>query len=131
MKQDQQEERQKRDGREIERHRDRLVILPVQEMRRGVEADKGQTEHRERAGEAIDRLVPPVGGEVEQAAAHEQERADVQRDLRVRQRPALDNPVVLARVERAVGGVQPVRLVRVDQPQAQPLADVIEVRPDA
>ena len=55
MEQDQQEQRQQRDRREIERHRDRLVLPPVEQMRRGVEADERQAEDGERPRDPVDR----------------------------------------------------------------------------
>ena len=44
------------------------------------------------------------------------------------ERTALDDPVVLARVERTIGRLQTLCLVRIDEPQAEPLADVLHVR---
>ena len=96
VEEDHQQQRQQRDGGEIERDGDDLVIAAVEMTRREVEADERQAEHGERPRDALDRVIPAVRDEIEQAAAHEQERAEIQRDLRVRQRAALDDPVVVA-----------------------------------
>ena len=131
MEQDDEQQRQQADSREKERDGDGLVIAPVEVMRGRVQPDERQPEDEERARDAAHGVVPPVGGEVEEAAADEEKRAEIQRDLRVGQRAALDDPVVFARVERAIRRAQALGLVRIDQPQAQPLADLLQVRRDA
>ena len=128
VKQDHQQQRQQRDRGEVERDGDGLVIAAVEQMRREVQPDERQAEDRERTRDALDRVIPAVRDEVEEAAADQQERAEIERDLRVRQRAALDDPVVVSRVERAIARCEPLRLVRVDQPQPQPLGDLLEVR---
>ena len=131
VEQDDEQERQQAHRGEEESDRDRLVIAAVEVMRGRVQSGERQPEHQQRPGHAPDRVVPPVGREVEEAPAHEQEGAEIERDLRVGERPALDDPVVLAGVEGAIRRVQAFGLMRVDQLQTQPLADLLHVRGDA
>ena len=95
------EQRQQRDRGQVERDGDGLVIAAVQPVRGEVQAGERQAEHQERLDEAADRAVPSLRDEIEEAAGHQQERAQIQRDLRVGQGAALDDPVVVSRVERA------------------------------
>ena len=131
MEEDQQKQRQQADAAQVEGDGYRLVLAPVQEVRRRVEADHRQAQHQERTPEALDDAVDAVGGEVEEASGHEKERAEVEGDLREREHAAADDPVVLARVQGAIRLTDAVRLVRVDQLEAQPLLNLLEVRRDA
>ena len=48
-----------------------------------------------------------------------------------RQHPALADPIIVSPVKGAVGRPDPARLVRVDQPEAKPVVNLVEVRADA
>ena len=125
---DDEQERQQPDRREVERDGDGPVIAAVQPPRREVQAGERQAEHQQRLDEAAHRAEPSLRDEIEETASHQQEGAEIQSDLRVGQGAAVDDPVVVSRIERPIGGTERAGFVRMDQPQAQPLVDVGEVR---
>ncbi len=120
VEQDHQQERQQGHRGQVEGDRHGLVIAAVQPVRGQIQADERQAEDEQRCVRPSHGAVPPLGREIEQAAGNQQERSQVQRDLRIGQGAALDDPVVFARIERPVCGAQDARLVRVNQPQTQP-----------
>lgn len=103
MQHDQQEERQQRQAAEVEGDRHGLMLAPIEPPAGQVQAGKRQPENQDRPGQSGDRALHTMGDEVEQAAGKKEERAEIQRNLRVRQRAARDDPVVFARLERAIG----------------------------
>ena len=99
MEHDEEEQRQQADAGQVEGHRDGLVRAAREQVGREVEAREGHGEHDERLQHALHVEMEPARVEVIEAAAHQEKRAEVQDDLRVRQHPALDDPIIVSPVE--------------------------------
>ena len=129
VEQDEQEERQQRDRAQVKRHRHGLVVLAIQEVGRGVQPGEREGQDDKRTKNTVDLLVPSCGYEIEAAAKDEEKGPEIERDLRIRECAAHQDPVVLAHVERRVGGLDAFGLMRIDQAEPQPFAHFLDVGP--
>jgi hypothetical protein len=98
----QQQERQQADAAKVERHGNRLMVAAVEPTPGEVEADERQAEDQDRSRHPVDGAINAMRDEIEERAGKEEERTEVQRNLRWRQRPARHNPVVVSRLKGAV-----------------------------
>ena len=128
---DQQDQRQHTDAREIERDAHSLVIAAIEPATGDVETDERRTEDEERPDDARDRAIEAIRRKVEETAGEQEERAEIKRDLRIGECATGDDPVVLPRIEVPVRGTQRGCLVGINEPQPQPLGNLIEMGSNA
>jgi hypothetical protein len=124
---DEQQGRHQHRRAQVVGHRRRPVRPALQRARRQVQPGAGQAQGQQRPGHPLDRALQ-VRQEREHAGAEQEEGAEVERDLGKGEHPALDDPVVLASLQAAVGRAQALALVRVDEAQPLPLPHLVQVR---